>query len=615
MPTTILRNGIDTFVQEATPTKNFMNSNRMWVGTMSGNTRVGYIFFSLPFAVGSKVNVISASLSFYSAVLFPGNETITIAPVSQAWSQSRITWDTRPTEYGDIYFTTKNNAPANTQWEIDCTSALQSAANGRKWFGFRIYASGTESKSIFSTQATTNLRPMLEITWSTAPEKPTKLIPEEGWFSVQYPTLQCDFTDTSGDRTMEAIQVQVDAAKDTVSPDWDSGTVLKDEPELVTDPAGQGYISMPAWSGVATGTSTWWRVRVRDGAGLWSPWSDWAYLRRHSKGALVIDSPAASPNNKVYEGTPPIDWTFTPPSGHTQRAYRVDVGIKNQTPSWSSGKITSSVSMVNVPPKIITDEGLTYYVRVWVWDTVNRENLPNDSAAVVVYREFTFDYDVTVAPATSFVATAVDPWPWVHLTWSRTSQPDLFQIYRDGKLIVSDVADRFNISGQPTNYQFTDKVVAPYVNHTYKVVAVVNSRSSASSPTIAAEPKAITAFLCDEDGTDGVFFWNYEPDLKVASRQEIVEFVGDRPPMIVSQPSGGMRGSISGIVSGIRTNMTSRQMLDRFKTLSKNPGETLRMTLIDQAFKCYIYNATWRPIKKNEDIIYHVSFEFIQVDY
>src|SRR5690606_10791352 len=131
------------------------------------------------------------------------------------------------------------------------------------------------------------LGPELEIEWSDAPQAPTDLSPSGGrCVSIAKPTLRFDFTDNRGSTKIQACQVQIDDIDD----DWssvifDSGTVPVEEPELDL-----ARTDMPGgvFDGLSGGQEVRWRVRVQDGSGQWSQWSEGRRFKRDVKGTLTI---------------------------------------------------------------------------------------------------------------------------------------------------------------------------------------------------------------------------------------------------------------------------------------------------------------------------------------
>lgn len=672
---TILKNANDAYVAENTPKKNYGNTKTLFLGTSAGTTRYAYIYFALPIHRGA--NVLSAKLRVYNTKDWAGSQTISVNRVASRWAWNTIHWDNKPAIIGTTHSLNKTSPVAGTMWEIDVKSSIQTIANGgTAWYGFRLDVGGSAIKSIWSASANQIYRPQLEVSWADKPDAPEKLYPGDGQaVSKEKPFLDFDFVDPIGDGTMNACQVQIHTSNSFTAPYFDSGTVFTGVSQLDLDgfsyardvtvnttlnsptvtaasgtfaaadvgatiagtgiPAGttitvftsstQVTISANAsatGSPIATITRTfavlandairWWRVRVQDGSGNWSNWSEAEQFIRKTHGTLTIDNPSSA-FPFIQENTPPILWTF---SGRTQKHYQVWITKPSQgnLVKWNSGKKTSTGTTITVPQEARLRDDQSYRLHVRVWDDVYRAKTPNDNIYVTATRDFTFQYDATTNPVTDLTVNDVQPYPWSEILWSRAAAPDRFEVYRGSRMIKQGIADVFHVSG--TSYRFVDIMPNPYVSNTYKVIAVVNGKGSATNPTVSKVIKATTTTLSDDSGTSPVLFWNAEVDFERVNLDEVVYLAGDVPPVLVSGGTRGFEGTVTGILSNAMVpGITSRDMRDRFLALARDKGRTLMLTIKDEAFECFIYDVTYFPIKKQEDIIYQASFSFAQTDF
>lgn len=600
---TVLRNATDTVVGSYTPNTNYVNNTRMGISNQATNISYGLLYFAVPFPKG--VTIINATLTLTSQNAQAGSLTWNVQRIASAWSASRVTWNNKPGVTGAIASLTKTAPAASTQWSFDVTALMQSVSNGAAWYGFRVSSTSTLYNWAWSTQAPTlAYRPTLSISWADNPAAPSMLYPSGGRaVSVAKPTLQCNFVDVSGDTTMQAMQVQIDDVSDFLTPLFDSGTVLTSVPEL--------DLNTTAYAGLAVDAVVYWRARVQDGAGLWSNWSAPTTFTRKSRGVLTLNNPAASPNNFVSEATPPIDWSFT---GRTQKAYQVAItdGVDLNKWLWTSGKITASTTVITLPEKVLLYNNKTYQVIVQIWDEISREATPGDPIPTQVSRLFTYQYDATVSPVTSLAASLHAYFPRIQLTWNRGTQPDRWNIYRDNKMIATmNGADAF-VSG--TSYSFWDYLPAPRQAQVYTVVAVVNNKGSSPNPTVTATPRTLTTTLSSKDGVNVVLLWNSKPDMALQETSGVYAPAGNGSPILITQAERGYAGKVEGRIAGYGT-VTSNQFRDMFKNLMKFNGQTLLLTVVNDAFECVIYNATYRPVAKNEEVVYDVSFDFFQTDY
>lgn len=608
---TLLRNASDTFVSQSTPNKSFPDRRRMYINTGGSADRVGLVYFGMPFPKG--VTIISAKLRVYNDALWSGSRTLTVKQITQKWNRQRVNWNSKPTVTSTNQATlAKTSAAAQTMWEFNLQAMLQAVSNGSPWYGVQISSNASSGEKIFSAQAVESLRPVLEIAWSDAPQAPSELRPSNGLaVSVQYPTFQCDFTDVNGDTDLAAIQVQTSTVSNFASTEWDSGAISVTTPELITDATLPGYITLPAWSGVSAGATKYWRVRVQDAAGNWSAYSSIESFVRTAKSVFSLDNPASG-TPFVWENTPPIIWSKT--SGTpTQTKWQVIILDSDGTWAHTSGKISGSDLSYTLPKNIIK-QSTTYTVVLRIWDNVARMGIANDPTYVEISRAFTLNSDATTNPVTSLAGSDAYPYPWTVLTWSRATAPDMFDIYRDGEPI--DAVTAVEVSTGGTSYSWTDITSPPYVTNQYEVRAVANNKGSASNPTVNVTPRSVAPCLSLIDATMPCFFLNPETDVDMGAVEEVVDFIGDAPPILVTQTRRGFEGTMSGIFAdNVVTGLTAKQMRNNFKKLKKSPGKTLRLTFLNEHIRCFIYDAKYVPIMDNDGISYQASFSFVQVDY
>lgn len=607
---TVLRNAVDTPVSSLSPNNNWANVDRMGISNVSGNVAQDLIYFASTFPKGATV--LKATLTVYTQNAYSAATTLTVQRLAAAWSVSRVTWNTKPGVTGATASLAKSTPiGANTRWDIDVTALMQTVANGAAWYGFLLTTNNTSQYNyVWSTQASnTAYRPTLTISWSEPPKTPTQLSPSGGRaVSLAKPTLQTDFIDVSGDTSLQAMQVQINTVNSfSGSLTFDSGTFQTSEPEM--------DLSQTAFGGLTADTTYYWRARLQDGSGLWSGWSAPATFVYTTRGTLTLNNPAADPNNFVAEATPPIDWTLT---GRTQAAYQIlirkiisDTSIW-KLPVWSSGKITSTNTVVTVPEGALRDNGAKYNLLLLVWDTISREATPGDPVAYSISRDFTYQYDATVDPVTSLVATPDPMYPWVKLTWDRATMPDKWNFYRNGKLISSSNGDRWFKSG--TSYEAWDYNPLPRTQNSYQMIPVVNGKGASGNPTVTATPYTIGPTLSEAYGGNAVILLNGKPDMQLTEVSALYQPAGNGPPMLITQSERGYQGKVAGTLASIK-NVSAATFKARFLAMTRKNGQQLYLTIADEAFRCIIYNASIVPRIKNEETIYDVSFDFAQTDY
>lgn len=415
--------------------------------------------------------------------------------------------------------------------------------------------------------------------------------------------LRWDFFDVAGNKEMAAYQVQIDSGTAFTAPAFDTGIVASDDPSL--------DLSTTTYAGLAEGARAYWRVRVQDGAGLWSSWSDIEPFRRLSKSTLTVTNPGAG--NVFEEPTPPISWTF----GGTQTAYQVIVrDYATQKNVWDSGRVTSTDNAATVPDKNKLTPNARYLVYVRVWDDKDREATPGDPPYVQVEKDVTFTPTSSVTPTTNLTAAQNASGPGVVLEWDSSTMPDSFVIQRDGKVVRQiDNPEDFLISGSTTRYRFIDRKVPGRQEHTWEVARLVNGRQSAGNATVTFLVRNIAPWLMRKDGTDAIALANAEIDPGLTEDSDVM-FAQGGDPMLVTSALYGYVGTATGILAGgFVGSLTAKQQRDRFLSMREDLGVSFYFLWADEAIECYIYNTKIKMLPVSDGSTdYQISFGFIQVD-
>jgi hypothetical protein len=604
----ILRNVQDSYVDQTKPNKNYNSLGRMYLQ----DGAFGYLFFANPIPPGAQV--ISAKLRVWNGDAITGTNTMSLYRVAAKWSASKITWNNRPGVTGAVKTIVRSGSAAGALWEFDVTDMMQTVSSGAAWYGFRIDLNGAARKWIHSSaSSTTGKRPQLEIEWSDAPSAPSDLSPDDlGVVSVAKPTLKFDFTDVSGDKTMSAYRIQIDPAANWAAPAYDTGTVLSDS--SIANLATQTV----TYPGLSAGATTYWRVQVRDAAGLWSDWSGTASFRRVNKGTFTVTNPSAG-TPIVEDATPPIIWTLT---GVTQASYLVKI-IDPETAEelWSSGPVTSSVNTVTIPEGVIKTLGKTYQLQVRVTDTEDRVATVDDPNFYTIEpRDFTYAASAGVAAVSSVsVSATTTGGPGFNVTAVTASAPDSFTLIRDGEVVRSDIRPADVLVGGTTDtYRIPDLKVPGRQEHTWEVRRVVNSKESSVNPSVTATLKNVLPWLTERDGSNAVALLNPVVDPGLSEESDVLYPMG-APPVLITQSQWGFVGSASGVFSDSyapAAGVTARDQLTRFKRMRRKVGQTFYFSWDDHAIECYIYECRYRTLSNPDGSNdYEVSFSFVQVDY
>jgi hypothetical protein len=606
----VLRNAVDTWVGQDAPNKNYSATVRLRARTTGGGNRYMFLFFTRPWPQGSTV--LTGKLRLYNGIATAASVTLTAQRVSAKFSINKATYNNMPGVTGATATVVKATAAIGTEWEMDVQPLLQTIADGAAWYGIRVSSNSTVDNWWHSTQSGSgSKRPVLEVTWSMPPTKPDGLSPANGRAtSLAKPIVRSQFKDPDGANTMASMQVQIDALNDfTTAIDFDTGEVATSHSQI--------DLSTTAYAGLAVDATTWWRTRHKDNAGLWSAWSDSVSFIRKAKGVLTITVPSSGAPT-FWEGSPAITWTFT---GTTQRAYQVIIAKLNDSNNWvwDTGKITSTATTVTVPFGKIKDTSLTYRVIVRIWDTIDREELPGDTAYVEALRDVTFAYDNAVLPVTSLAMSSDPIYPKANLTWVRASgAPTHWQIQRsnDAGTTWTYLAEYLgaDLSTGGTNYAVTDNTASPYVTYMWRVLAVVAGIQSGTNPTVSGSTAKLAPVLMREDGTDPVLFLNPQRTSTNLDVQELHEVLGNAPPVVVTQKLGGKSGHVEGaLFSNIVTGVTAAEFKRRFLSIRADTGVPMILHTVDEARRVVPYNMNYDVYSSNEGIYYLVSFDYVEV--
>jgi len=619
MPTTpvVYTNVRDTYVNSGEANKNWSNYGLLYVRQGGTGTHHTLLYVARPVPLG--VTVLSATLRLYQWDAWPATaKTVTVKRITSAWVLERVSYATSPTvtTAGQTSLT-KTGQPANTEWAFDVTAQVQAASDGAPWWGFRLETGDSAFGRFWSSESSPTFRPVLEVSWSDAPDAPTQMAPAGNRaVSIAKPTLRFDFTDIGGDTSLQAAQVQINATNVWTAPTFDSGTVMTSEPQL--------DLNTTAYAGLAAGATAWWRVRVQDGAGLWSAWSEGAQFRRVAKPTLTLTNPAASPNNFVEEPTPPISWTV---AGGTQTAYQVNlVEVANPTQFvWTTGKVTGTATTVTLPnpapgDHAIITPGVAYRVGVSIWDNVARENTPGDPIQTAVTRDFTYNMTNTVTPVSALSVTPQTPYPWMQIDWTRATAPDSFSVYRldnttgRGRIVAANLnPSELLVSG--TSYRWVDHGPHPRRSTTWQVLAVVNGKTSAPNPTAVSESKPVGVWLTDDARSIAVQIIgrgdHASVDMTLVDQGENIDVIGATAPARVTQALQGYRGHVSGAIETTSV-MTAQAAREALLELKRYPNRICHLTLGDNTLAVRAYNITISSTPDPE-IGYDVEFDFFQL--
>ena len=670
MGSAVVSAGTDSWVSQNFPTRNYgsdrylaIRSTSLGAGPSGGG--VGLIYFRSPVPAGATVT--SAVIEIRTWGGSPAeSQTMSLRRVTEAWSQSKVTFNTYPSYNAEASASAviPASSPGFTLLSFDVTSAFQAYANGTKNYGFRIDTTATAGVTRLRGFGA-DVKPVLRVTWSDAPKAPVNLRPN-GVISLDKPTLSFDHVDVAGDKTIQAVQFQLDATGDFGSPDFDSGAVLTDAAELdlsqdmnrsasITTTAASTTITAPTtftssdvgaavtgtgipdgatitavasgtsatisaaatasgtvtatigrrYPGLADGATVYYRARVQDGAGLWSAWSDDAAMTRQPQTSVTILSPTEA--GGITEPTPPVMWSAT-----DQTSWRLFVFDSAGKTVHDTGYRNGADDGYTLPSGVLRDGG-TYSIHVYVRDSVaTRVTAPGDPIYVSDTVTATVTVDPTTDAPTGLAVVQAGSEPTVDLTWSRAVLPDEMVVLANGVVVAQAAASEWTTDG--INYSYSYEGARPNVPTTYAVRAVVNGKQSPNSGTVSFTSRTEGIWLIGAS-TSVALMGDDEGSWSMPDNATIYEPHGGKSVTRVVDGMRGWEGQLSGyIFDGFNGSYTELQAA--LTEMKNDPANPVRLIAGDANFRALIGDITWwpTPVQRDGQLHRKVSFSFWQVD-
>lgn len=341
--------------------------------------------------IGLGAQVLEAKLFLYKAGAWSaGPHTVNIVAIDEPWDASTVNWNDQPaTRVTTVAASVPGAGSDEDLIEIDITALLAASvsaddASGSRWYGIRLATTTTTEQKFYSSFASPDLRPKLQIKYNLPPEPPADLLPNgDRAVSEVRPELVWRFNDPDGGDTLSFVQVQLDATDDFETPTYDSLKIAHTSPrfDMASPPSGAAAVS-----DLAPNTTYYWRAKHWDSHNLESDWSAPASFSVRIKGALTLISPSSS---TVSSPTPTISWSL---ASVTQTQYEVEVLRKVAgvwVPHWELPWSVGTATSVTIPDAYALIEGEEYRVIVRVKDSVTREDMAGDRAHYEVSEDIT----------------------------------------------------------------------------------------------------------------------------------------------------------------------------------------------------------------------------------
>ncbi len=478
----------DSFVRQDAATRNYDGLPRLVISSGAGSTeRRVFLYFG---AIPRGGVLTSAILRFVTRGSWAsGPHVVSARRVTGKWSEDRITWANAPAV--DASSTPTVSVPTNTGGttaDIDVTALVAPIIAGADNFGFRLTVGTNGNKEIHSTENNLpDLRPILILTWSEAPEAPDDLRPRSGSIvSITKPVLSWAYRDPQGD-AQARYNVQIATTSGGFgAPEFDSGWISGSQAEA--------DLNVLGYTGLGAGATRFWRVRVEDVNGHQSDWSTVASMTRQAKGALTISAPANA--STVTDLTPPITSTLATNAQRTI-AYQLEEATGDAEKPWRTllefdphpAAIGAGVAYTEELPAGLISRILTdYRLTVRSWDTYDRDGVAGDAPYVEAVTTFQWAKSAGVTAPTGTAAAAESSGAGIVLTFSRTTAPDSFRLlagFAGGARRVVAEIDPGTAFVSGTSYRYVWLGARPRTLYDLEIEAEVNDVVSSGGPVAA----------------------------------------------------------------------------------------------------------------------------------
>lgn len=590
--------------------------------TTSSSVGADHAYLLFPVSLPANATVESASLTLTVNATWVGVKDVVLHAITSSWGASTITWKTRPpVRTADPITGTFSVAAAKTVITVDVTPHIVLATTGTPWFGWQVNTTGTVLNKLYGKGT---YEPKLTITYNVGHKKPTNPRPGSGteltYVAAAQPDLYLDTNGFIGGHTAQAMRVQlsntatVGASGAFTSPLWSSAET----------PNTTGVFVLSSISGsptAANGSGYYWIGSLKGTDGKWSPWSDPVRYIRQDHGTLSITNPAAAPLDYVEDSTPPLAWTL---SGVTQTQYQYVIydattfAVLVQSPVFlgDDNSITPATNIVT-----INNKRYIFEIRTWDQYAPKRQPVTVNSLSKPTYatanRSFTYVLTAAVSPVTNLQLVNHNPKPYVTLSWDRATEPDAFEISRNGVVIATNLTGTdTNKSG--TSYSWSDYFPPPTVPLEYEVRVIVNNQTSSANPTATTINSSALAWVADLDNDVFIAISGETPVEPVLTEVGTThQPLNSSYDVRIVQSLHGYSGSVSGGLCGecIGDGTTSEDLQRQLLAIRDQPGKRLHLSIGNIAVPVVIFDVTTAPrYGPSFGNLYSVSFNWHEVE-
>lgn len=579
-----------------------------------------YVYFTRPLLPEGSV-ITSAKLRLYPVETAVATVVaVNVHRLTSAFDPNNLVWANLPTVGSQVGTVSRQWYPTGgPAFEIDLTAEVQAMVNGQAWYGWRISSPGTNTEqAIWSGQ--TGTPPTLEVTYTVPPTAPRDLWPSgNAIVNASRPTLQWS---ASGGVANTQIAFQVQVASDSAFT-----TDLYTSNEINSDAMAYDLsAASPAFTALTNGQTRYWRVRVKNDMGIWSPYSGFAQFTYNTPPSLTITAPSGATTN---DPTPNVTWTFSVAQAAFQVFVEIPAQVSEDRPQgqiYDSGIQYGAANTFTLPQGVIryaSPQGYRIRVRVWPTGTqiVSVTGRPT-------YFEATKDtawVPAGIAAPTQIQASQlVAAMPWWNVRWEYTNAtvPDYFVIrmIRNGKIqhddwvVPSAVREGATNWYNKTNYGVRARADVTWEVFTYKA----GVGTSINNPTITktiVNLMPVVALQRDPYWTRFCLV-NATIDSNLMEQSDVVQPVNG-PPILVNWSYGRLMGSTVGTISWDAPldpgSFNAEEMFQDFLYMRTNPK--VIFVWQDQAIDAYIYNCNYKAIGRADGKTdYLVSFDWFQTN-
>lgn len=441
--------------------------------------------------------ITDAYVQVHMAAAVAGTLTMRLYTKATAFA-TRPTWGNFGAVGPQVATVTRGSLGNGSVWKLDVTATIQAMVAGTQPNnGFRLESTSAATLMKIRGTAATGGRPALYVTYVVPPVAPSGLHPAGSAISSARPTLMF-----APAQDITKLQVQIDPTGNGAAPQYDTGE--RATTGGLVDLSDAAYAAFPS---LAAGESRLWRVRQSNAAG-WSPWSGWVVVTRMAVGTLVIDQPPGDPDPEddgilvpvpIDDGTPPVTWTYTPPDGATQTAWRGRLLNDAGAVIADSGR-TLGADAEWTPNKGLTRNGQEGVLEIEVWDDTDRVATPGDPVSVIASKPVVLTGSNTVDPVDTLVGRVGGWVPDVTLTATRAAVPDYLALVRDGEEIARWAGlDIFETVGGVPTATVVDPASTMNTEHTWQLVPIVNGKKAIGGPEFSGIPRCFGIWLTEVD--------------------------------------------------------------------------------------------------------------------